>query len=93
MSEAEKNMTDDGPKIVIEGPREDWPGGVRTLTQCKPYRDSDRLQVYWFGAELDQEDGNEVWFRIILEAIHRMQENTPRASGDPDAGPSAGAQA
>ena len=25
-------MTGDGPKIVIEGKREDWPGGPRTLT-------------------------------------------------------------
>ena len=23
-------MTGDGPTIVIEGPREDWPGGART---------------------------------------------------------------
>ena len=66
--------------IIIEGRREDWPGGARTLTACKPERERDR-QAYWFGAELDP-DGIEVWFRIRLEDIKRMKETASRARGD-----------
>ena len=64
-----------GPAIVIRGTREDWPGGPRTLRPLDPNREPNR-QTFWFGAELDP--GNEqVWFRITLEAVHRMQEETP----------------
>ena len=73
-------MTGDGPKIVIEGTREDWPGGPRTLTPRDPSRDPNR-QTFWFGAELDP-DGSQVWFRIASEAVRRMGEQTPRARGD-----------
>ncbi len=68
-------MSEDGPKIVIEGKREDWPGGAQTLTPRDPYRESNQ-QTYWFGTQLDP-GGNQVWFRITLEAIHRMKEETP----------------
>ena len=69
-----------GPAIVIEGTREDWPGGPRTLTPLDPHREPNR-QTFWFGAELDPGDGR-VSFRITLEAIHRMQEQTPAGRGN-----------
>ena len=72
-------MADDSLAIIIEGRREDWPGGARLLTPCKSCRERNRLTV-WFGAELAP-DGNEVWYRITEEAIHRMREKTPRARG------------
>ena len=69
-----------GPAIVIRGTREDWPGGPRTLRPLDPNREPN-WQTFWFGAELDP--GNEqVWFRITLEAVHRMQEETPGALGN-----------
>ena len=64
----------------IEGTREDWPGGHRTLTSRDPSREPNR-QTFWFGAELDP-DGSHVWFRIASEAVRRMGEQTPRARGD-----------
>ena len=69
-----------GPAIVIEGTREDWPGGPRTLTPLDPGLEPDR-PTFWFGAELTP-DGNQVWFRITLEAIDRMQEEAPGARGN-----------
>ena len=69
-----------GPAIVIEGTREDWPGGPRTLTALEPNRERNRL-TFWFGAELAADD-NQVWFRITMEAVHRMQEKTPGARGN-----------
>ena len=69
-----------GPAIVIEGTREDWPSGPRTLTPLDPYREPNQ-QTFWFGAEFAP-DGNQVWFRITLEAIHRMQEEAPGARGN-----------
>ena len=60
-----------GPAIVIEGAREDWPGGPRTLTPLDTHREPNR-QTFWFGAELAPDD-NEAWFRITLEAVHRME--------------------
>ena len=69
-----------GPAIVIEGTREDWPGGPRTLTPLDPGREPDR-PTFWFGAEITP-DGNQVWFRITLEAIDRMQEEAPGARGN-----------
>ena len=68
------------PAIVIEGTREDWPGGPRTLTPFDPNQEPD-TQVTWFGAELAPDD-NEVSFRITKEAIEKMQEETPGARGN-----------
>ena len=68
-------MTGDGPKIVIEGTREDWPGGPRTLTPRDPSRDPNR-QTFWFGAEIDPDD-SQVWFRIASEAGRRMGSRHP----------------
>ena len=69
-----------GPAIVIEGTREDWPGGPRTLTALDPNREPNRL-TFWFGAELTPDD-NEVWFRITMEALRRIQEERPGARGN-----------
>ena len=41
--------------IVIEGRREDWPGGARTLTPRVPTREPNG--TFWFGAELDPDGG------------------------------------
>ena len=68
--------------IVIEGTREDWPGGARTLTAREPTREPNG--TFWFGAELDPDpdpDGDQVWFRIAEEAVGRMPEKTPRDRG------------
>ena len=69
-----------GPAIVIDVTREDWPGGPRTLTPLDAHREPNR-QAFWFGAELAPDD-NEVWFRITLEAVHRMEEIAPDARGN-----------
>ena len=37
-----------GPAIVVEGTRKDWPGGPRTLTPLDPDREPNR-QTFWFG--------------------------------------------
>ena len=42
-------------------------------------RERDRAAC-WFGARADP-DGNEMWFRLTLEAIYRMRENTPARRG------------
>ena len=73
-------MTGDGPQIVIEGTREDWPGGPRTLTPRDPSREPNG-QTFWFGAEFDP-DGAQVWFRIASAAVSRIREQTPGARGD-----------
>ena len=65
--------------IVIEGSREDWPRGPRTLTPHDPIREPNG-RTLWFGAGLDP-DGEQVWFRIDEEAIGRMPEKTPAARG------------
>ena len=72
-------MAYDELAIVIEGRREDWPGGARTLTPRDPTREPNG--TFWFGAELDPDGGNQVWFRIAEEAIGRMPEKTPAARG------------
>ena len=72
-------MGDDSLAVVIEGRREDWPGGARILMPCLASREPNG-RTYWFGAELDP-DGSQLWFRITSEAIHRMREKTPRARG------------
>ncbi len=69
-----------GPAIIIEGRREDWPQGPRTLTPLDPNPEPNR-QTCWFGAELAP-GGNQVWFRITTEAVHRMQEETPATRGN-----------
>ena len=69
-----------GPAIVIDVTREDWPGGPRTLTPLDPNREPNQ-QTFWFGAEFTP-DGNRVWFRITGEAIERMPENTPLRRGN-----------
>ena len=58
-------MTSGELAIVIEGTREDWPGGARTLTAREPTR----------------EPNGTFWFRIAEEAIGRMPEKTPRDRG------------
>ena len=51
------------------------PVALEPLGPLDPNREPNR-QTFWFGAELDP--GNEqVWFRITLEAVRRMQEETP----------------
>ena len=72
-------MADGELAIVIEGRREDWPGGARTLTPRDPTREPNG--TFRFGAELDPDGGNQVWFRIAEEAIGRMPEKTPAARG------------
>ena len=69
-----------GPTIVIAGTREDWPGGPRTLTPRDPTREPNG-RILWFGAELDPDGSQQVWFRITAEAVGRMREKTPRARG------------
>ncbi len=71
--------TDDELTIIIEGRRDDWPGGPRTLKPCTAGREPNG-RTLWFGAELDS--GNQVWFRITADAVGRMRETTPRARGD-----------
>ena len=66
------------PAIVID--RNARTGGPRTLTPLDPDREPNR-QTFWFGAELAPA-GNQVWFRVTLEAVRRMQEETPGARGN-----------
>ena len=68
-----------GPQIVIEGTREDWPGDAQTFAPLPAERDTQR-HAFWFGAQLDPGD-NEVWFRITPEAIERMRERTSEERG------------
>ena len=72
-------MADDSLAIVIEGRREDWLGGARTLTPREPSREPNG--TLWFGAELDDPAGDQVWFRIAEEALGRMPAETPAARG------------
>ena len=65
------------PAIVIEGTRQDWPGGAQILTPLPPDREPDR-PAFWFGA---QAGAIEVCFRLTQEAIHRMPEEEPQARG------------
>ena len=69
----------DGPMIVIEGTREDWPGGARTMTPLDHSRDPNG--AFWFGAELDP-DGGQVWFRIASDAVRLLKGKTPADRGD-----------
>lgn len=65
------------PAIIIDGTRDDWPGGARVLVPLAAEREPDRL-AFWFGA---QAGDIEVRFRLTLEAIHRIPEEAPRARG------------
>ena len=69
-----------GPAIVIEGTRKDWPGGPRTLTPLEPSSEANQ-QITWYGAELAP-DHKEVWFKITLEATREMSKKEPPARGD-----------
>ena len=69
------------PQIVIRGTREDWPGGSRNLVslghgQRRDFPDD----TMCFRARLDP-GNNELRFRIAADAVHRMQEQTPRDRG------------
>ena len=71
-------MTDAETAILIEGRRDDWPGGPRTLRPRQTTREPNgRL---WFGAEFD-DSRDQVWFRIDEESIGRMPDKTPEAKG------------
>ena len=72
--------TDDGLAIIIEGKRENWPGGPRTLTPRASGREPNG-RTLWYGAELNP-DGRQVWFRITAKAVCRMREKTPLARGE-----------
>jgi hypothetical protein len=74
------NGTATVPAIAIDGTREDWPGGPLTLTPLDPNQEPNR-QTTWFGAALATGD-NQVWFRITMEAVHRMREETPGDRGN-----------
>ena len=76
----EAMWTDDGRAIVLDGRREDWPGGARTLTPCDSSREPNG-RTLWFGADLDP-DGTQIWFRLHEEAIGRLPGETPRARGE-----------
>ena len=69
-------MTGDGPKIVIEGTREDWPGGPRTLTPRGPQPGPQPADLLVRRAEIDPDD-SQVWFRIASEAGRRMGSRHP----------------
>ena len=67
------------PAIVIEGTREDWPGGPQTFGDLPARREPDD-DAFWFSSELCPGD-NLVEFRITYENIQRMRENTPEGRG------------
>ena len=69
------------PEIVIEGTRNDWPGGRQTFWPLRPERAEPNKDTFWFGSRL-KPAGNQVWFRITMEAVRRMQEETPGARGN-----------
>ena len=72
-------MPDGALVIVIDGTREDWPGGPRTLTPLDPDLEPNR-RTCWFGTSLTPA-GPQVWFRITGEVVRRMPETTPGARG------------
>ena len=67
------------PAIVIEGTREDWPGGPQTF-RSRPARTEPDHDAFWFSAQLIPGD-NLVEFRITYEDLQRMRENTPEGRG------------
>ena len=69
-------MTGDGPKIVIEGTPEDWPGGPRTLTPRDPSREPNR-QTFWTqghaaAARVKRGTGS-VWPAILATGLRPRQ--------------------
>ena len=71
--------TDDGLAIIIEGKREDWPGGPRTLTPRASGLEPNG-RTLWYGAELNP-DGRQVWFRITADAAGQLRTAPGRFSG------------
>ena len=62
-------MTGGELAIVIAGTRGDWPGGPRTLTPREPRPcEPNAGRTLWFGAELDPDGRQQVWFRIAEES-------------------------
>ena len=70
-------MTNGGPKIVIEGTFEFSPGDARTFWPLGAERDG--AHAFWLCAELVGAGSprKAVRFRITLEEIARMTEDTP----------------
>ena len=67
-------------QIVIEGTREDWPGGCQTLTPVPPAL-RPRPATLCFGAQVEPA-GHLVWFLIDADDINRIQQaTTPEARG------------
>ena len=72
-----KGGTNSSRKVLAAS---DWPGGAQTLTPRDPTREPNG-RILWFGAALDADGSQQVWFRITAEAVGRMREKTPRARG------------
>lgn len=72
-------MANGEPDIIIEGTRDDWPGGRRTLTPLHPHAEPGR-DAFWFGARLDP-GGHEVSFRVTWETLRRLPADTPDGRG------------
>ena len=51
------------------------------LSPCSVFRHESGRYPFWFGAELDDPDGDQVWFRIAEEALGRMPDKTPAGRG------------
>ena len=66
------------PLIVLDGLREDWPGGPATLRSRAFTREPNG--TFWFGGEV-LPDGSQVWFRMAPEDVERMREDTPAWRG------------
>ena len=88
----------DGPKIVIAGTREDWPGGAQTLTPRDPTREPNG-RILWFGAALDADGGRVVAFagRARFDGVNsgvgertgddvRVEHPDTKGAGDCEAG-------
>ncbi len=67
------------PAIVIEGPREDWPGGPQ-IFRSRPARREPDHDAFWFRAQLCPGD-NLLEFRITHADLRKMRENTPEGRG------------
>ena len=72
-------MTGAGLQIIIEGRREDWPGGRRTLAARARAR-AQPAGVLVRGRA--PPDGSQVWFRITSEAVRRMREGDAVGRGE-----------
>ena len=70
-----------GQAIVIEGPREDWPGGPQTFrSRPAPTPRVPDPDAFWFSAQLIPGDIL-VEFRITHADLRKMRENTPEGRG------------